>query len=860
MSFHFSFFKTGGAVVPTTSYFPNSPERRSNGGGCLVCPLNAIEKDLHHPKMQPTGPENARVYVLGEAPGQNEDEQGQAFVGKAGTLLREHFPSLREWDESRRWNTLRCRPPSNRNPAPAEVAACRQYIEADIERVRPRVIIATGAVPKDWASLSGPISSWRGRAVPVKIGEHVAWLCPVMHPSYVARTGDFKSPHSQVLRRDIQRAIELANYGQEPPYAASERVTEGVRWYDGSGLDQLMPLRRDLELLAKQPVVGFDYETWPLRPYDPQSQLISVAVGTNDNCVAFPIEHRDVSSTWRREAHDMLAWFLLNSGRKVCHNLVFEMEWTAAKFHPYFLRRTQWGDTQAQAFALQEHDRKMKSLDNVVLECFGFHLKSISNLDRKDMRKHALRDVLEYNALDSKWTYNAYFSQMERMDAADTYEYERLVRTSPTVVLTQRKGVLPNAEEVAKQAGAMRSAIAKHKSDLAGYPEISSFQLKKGEAFNPDSPQHVGEVLHKEFGESAVLTSSGSYSTGAPVLGELDNEFAQKILEYRSVSDNIQFVTQLDPAERKNVVHGDGLVHTNYNLVFAATGRTTSDNPNLQNYPSRKLKHIRNCIHARPGHKFVAADYGSFEARVIAMASKDKNLVKYIWEGYDVHGYWAKRLLEVGGKEFKRFWWPRFGKPDSLKGFLKALRGQVKNSWTFPLFYGASFRKCAKLLNLDEDVTRRTSQEFWKDFFGVKQWQEQLLEFYARHGYVKNLNGGRKRREPMSYNELINSPVQGSASDIVVDAWNRISEKNDLAQFTRPELQAVLNVHDDLTFEVPEEAIPEVVPEIVHMMLDCPFEWTRVVPLEVEVSIGDTWGGLQDYGTWDNSKWAERYR
>ena len=861
MSFYFSFFKSGqGESVTSDKNVGYGKDTRyvQSSGGCLVCPLNSIESTLAHPKMAPTGPDNAKVYIIGEAPGAQEDERGRAFVGKAGQLLRSHFPSPRDWNATRRWNTVRCRPPENRNPTSAEVSACRTYIEADIVKVRPRVIIGTGAVPLSWMLSKSSIVSWRGKQIPVKIGDHVAWYCPVIHPSYVLRTGDSKSPHSAVLRRDIQRALDLSISQHRPSYVTTEEVSEGITIYDGSDMRQLRPLEADLRRIAKYTDVGYDYETWPLRPYEPGSQLISVGVGPSHDVVSFPIEHRDVSKQWTEAVFKLLALFLVESGVKVCHNLIFEQEWTANKFHPYFLRRTQWGDTMAQAYSLNEYDRRMKSLDSVVLQNFGFELKSISNLDRKDMRKHDLRDVLRYNALDAKWTHAAYCAQRERMDAGDMLEYERQVRTSPTVVLTQMKGATPDPVEVSKQATYMRQEVEDARDAFALYPEVQNFQMKLGQTFNPDSPQHVGQVLYEEFKQPEVLSKTG-YSTGAPVLQNIKIPFAGEVLSYRSMSDNIGFVTQLDPKSRKNVVHGDGLVHTNYNTMFATTGRTTSDNPNLQNYPSRKLKHIRNCIRARAGHVFGAVDYGSFEARVIAMASEDENLVKYIWDGYDPHGAWARRLIDLGGQQWQDKWWERFARPSSFEAFVKLLRGHIKNSWTFPLFYGATYRKCAVLLDLEEDLAKRGAREFWDEFQGVKKWQGRLFEFYTKNGYVQNLNGGRKRREPLSYNEVINTPIQGSASDIVVDSWNRLSEQYDASQFEQREYQAIFNIHDDLTFELPSDDFEKHVNRISHAMLDCPFEWSKIVPLEVEVSVGSSWGSLKDFAVYTNAEWKHRY-
>ena len=215
--------------------------------------------------------------------------------------------------------------------------------------------------------------------------------------------------------------------------------------------------------------------------------------------------------------------------------------------------------------------------------------------------------------------------------------------------------------------------------------------------------------------------------------------------------------------------------------------------------------------------------------------------------------------MSAGGDKWKKFWWTKLDKPETFEEFFKKLRNIIKNAWTFPLFFGSSYKSCARNLHLDEDITKRASFDFWREFVGVKKWQDKLFDFYTKNGYVQNLNGGRKRREPMTWNELINDPIQGSASDIVVDSWNRLSEQYDMSQFSRPELQASMNIHDDLTFEVPKEVLDETIKTIVHAMLDVSFEWTKVVPLEVEVSVGETWGNLKDYGTYNNADWIERY-
>ena len=238
-------------------------------------------------------------------------------------------------------------------------------------------------------------------------------------------------------------------------------------------------------------------------------------------------------------------------------------------------------------------------------------------------------------------------------------------------------------------------------------------------------------------------------------------------------------------------------------------------------------------------------DYGQIEARVIAAATKDKNFTKALWENYDVHMEWAERIAHD---------YPdRIGGEQNLtdKEVMKTFRTDIKNQWTFPLFFGSKLESAAGYLNIPMSVLRKHYREFWKEFEGVAAWQEQQLKFYREHGYVECLTG-RRRRGPLTTNQILNAPIQGSAAEIVLDAMSRLSETNDV------ELQPEFQIHDDFTFlRVPEERCDVIAEKVLDIMLVVPFDWMDV-PVTVELSYGPNWADTKEIGVYSSITWKKK--
>ena len=170
--------------------------------------------------------------------------------------------------------------------------------------------------------------------------------------------------------------------------------------------------------------------------------------------------------------------------------------------------------------------------------------------------------------------------------------------------------------------------------------------------------------------------------------------------------------------------------------------------------------------------------------------------------------------------------------------------------------FGAAADSVAGYLDLPPTVVHKVLDDFWNVFEGVQSWQKEMYRFYIKHGYVEGLTG-RRRRGIVSWNEVINTPIQGVASDIVINAMDRLSEyaqKNNKWQF-----QARINIHDDLTFALPVETLDEDIEIILEHMLNVPFNFINV-PISVELSIGvDNFYAKQEVGTFKSEKYPRNF-
>lgn len=833
--------------------------------GCSVCPRDKDET-LKSPKMKPSGTKKPLVYLLGTAPNDDDDEADMHWQGRMGDELYKQFGEG-FMEASVRSNYIQqCRG----EQSVVEVECCRSRIEADIEATRPTVIVGVGDEPLRWATgIDKTAINSRGTFIVVKIGNHTCFYYPILYPNYLHAKGKRKTEYELTFAHDVKELQTWLLFDQKPTYYPAPYDT-GIELITGQEPGDMERLERALIELSREPRSAVDIETNGLRPYMLDSPHIwMAAVGTFKRTIAFAIDHPDGWGTEARQnrARALLGYYLIASGRKAAHNLAFELEWFLYFFGERAIRLTEWDDTMAMAHTLDERPGT-KSLDYQTRIRFGFWLKDQSRVDPVRILEYPIKEALRYNGLDTKWTdklrdhYHPliYQPQLPQYE----WEYERKIRLAPTMVLTEAVGMPIDQDYAQKHADRLTEAARGLEAKIERCPEIKEFRSRFG-PFSPTNSDHVlkmlKEIAHRE--EIRVedrRTGAVTWTTGEEVLAKIPAKEVPSVpllLEHRGVAKLLG--TYVAPiVSRKNVCR-DGRIRSKYSSMTAVTGRLSSEDPAVQNWPARKHKEIRGmvAVDEKAEEEFqrmlLAADYGQIEFRVVGMASEDRNLIKACWTGYDVHKFWAQRMIAIYGPivDWILDEFPETRKAEDVDGaVLKTLRQEAKNKWVFPQLFGSSIQSCAEQLHLPDWVATDLSEEFWDEFREVKQWQEKLLASYEKKLYVETLSG-RRRRGPMTKNEIINMPIQGTACDIVVTAMSSISERSFIE--SNPELQPIFNGHDDLTYEMLVANLDRNLPIIVEEMCRHRFDYINV-PLVVELKAGYQWHKLQEIGVYRSDK------
>ncbi|AOV98423.1 DNA polymerase I [Edwardsiella hoshinae] len=351
-----------------------------------------------------------------------------------------------------------------------------------------------------------------------------------------------------------------------------------------------------------------------------------------------------------------------------------------------------------------------------------------------------------------------------------------------------------------------------------------------GEPFNLSSPKQLQSILFDKQ-QLPVLkkTPGGAPSTNEEVLVELADqgyELPKVILDYRTLAKLKSTYTDKLPQMVNPLT---GRVHTSYHQAVTATGRLSSSDPNLQNIPVRsdEGRRIRQAFIAPAGSKIVAADYSQIELRIMAHLSGDRGLLEAFAAGKDIHRATAAEV---------------FGLP--LEAVTADQRRSAK-AINFGLIYGMSAFGLARQLNIGRNEAQRYMDLYFERYPGVLAYMERTRQQAAEQGYVETLDGRRlylpeinarnAMRRKAAERAAINAPMQGTAADIIkramiaVDAW---------LQQSQPQVRMIMQVHDELVFEVPEARVNEVVSHVRTLMES---SLALAVPLKVDIGCGDNW-------------------
>lgn len=810
--------------------------------GCNVCPLNK-QDDTKHPQMKPSGSETPIIYMLGPAPSSQDDKRNQHFSGSIGHILRDRIPE--KWLKHIRFNNcVRTRPPGKSAPGRVELECCRPSVADDIAATKPEAIFGFGPTPLNWLLQQHKISLWHGRRIPVTVGGHKCWFFPIMDPEFVLGTRrftpreptDYGSDMEFAFAFDLKRAFDIME-GElvEPVIHDADQVLSNIDL-----LTSVDDIENRIAQLYDEKVVGFDYETDRLRPYDKDARILSVALAGKERTFSFGIDHPQCrwSDQERRRIDRALEDFLYKAPcAKAAHHLAFEAEWTAVNFGRDSLRVNPWHDTESQAYLLDQR-RGVLSLNLLSLIHFGIDLKGVTgDINTRKLASMPLPKVLQYNGVDAKYHRALYFKQKPLLKDQGLEElYPHQIERVITLVLTQTVGVPIDLKTTKELQDKYEGQLAKIETKLDADPDIQKFKRFKKTPYRPGAPQDVlyfcRKVLHEKL-----------ESSDEAALSEIKHPAIRATLRWRGINKALS--TYVKPMLPESEVMFNHKLHPIISTTTVRTWRTSSEDPNIQNWPKHEkiAQEIRRQFHARRGYKIVAFDYAGIQARNVAMESLDKKLIDAFWSGYDIHSDWRDRTFKIYPD-----WYPGGYKAYKAdEDAAKAYRQKAKNGFVFATFFGAWPKTTAQRLGVPVHVTEKLRKDFFREFPEIEKWHQRLERDYYENGYVTGLSGF-KRWAPVSPNQLINSPIQADESIIVLDAMIRLSQMSE-------DLQACLEVHDDLTFHWPENRIDELAEKTITTMLDVPFEWARVVPIGVEASIGDTWGDLKKIGEFSSDTW-----
>ena len=381
------------------------------------------------------------------------------------------------------------------------------------------------------------------------------------------------------------------------------------------------------------------------------------------------------------------------------------------------------------------------------------------------------------------------------------------------------------------------------KIDIEGLKQISDEQAKEikeieskiyeiaGTTFNIGSPKQLGEILFDRLGIKAPAkkTKTGQYPTGEEILQKIIDEspIVQLILDYRSLTKlKSTYVDALPSLVNKD----DGLIHTSFNQAVTATGRLSSNNPNLQNIPVRtdKGREIRKAFVPRDdNHILLAADYSQIELRIIAHLSGDQAMQNAFREGLDVHADTASRVYNV-----------------AIEDVTPEMRRNAK-AVNFGIIYGMSAFGLAERLKISRSEASQIIKNYFKEYVGIQNYIDSQVNFAKDNGFVETMLGRRRYlRDINSGNSVvrnfaernaINAPIQGSSADMIKIAMTEI-DKEMTARDMKSKM--ILQVHDELVFDVCKEEL-EMIQEIVRdkMLNALPLS----IPIEVNLNTGENW-------------------
>jgi len=643
---------------------------------------------------------------------------------------------------------------------------------------------------------------------------------------------EFRSLANSILGKDVPVQGDLFGKAKPPTSKASKAAAENYSVADNSIKNikhkyVLVDTDKDIAALitklSKQKIFSFDTETTHIDANQAKLVGLSFAIKAHEGYYVPIPDDQPAAKTRVALFKDVLENEKITKiGQNIKYDILM-MKWYGVELKGQFF------DTMIAHYLLEPDLRH--GLDYLAVALLNYKMVSIAELigkkgkGQRSMRDVPVKQVVDYAAEDADITLQVkkLIEKDLKKEKLDDLYYKIEEPLIDVLCQMEYEGVKIDGEFLNKYSKVLQKKIAEVEKEI--------YKLA-GVDFNIGSPKQVGEVLFDKLKIKYRWrkTGTGQYSTDVEKLNELapDNEIIQKILEYRKFAKLKSTYVDALPLM---INEKTGRVHSNFNQARAATGRLSSENPNLQNIPIKNEagREVRKAFVPRDkDHILMAADYSQIELRLIADVSKDEYMLEAFNKGQDFHRATAAKVYDVPYDEVT---------PE-----------QRRNAKTvnFSIIYGAGALNLSRQLGIKRKEAKELIETYFDQFKGLKKYMDDTVNFAREHGHVLTLTG-RKRilRDINSRNGLarsgaermaINTPIQGSAADMIKLAMIEISKVMKAKDYRS---KMIMQVHDELVFDVYKPELDEVKELVVDKMRSALPDLS--VPIVVEPGIGENW-------------------
>ena len=646
---------------------------------------------------------------------------------------------------------------------------------------------------------------------------------PDLSPT-VADTDRLRELYSHFELRSLLGQLDEANAQAAAPIDESTETVADTNYETVLTWDAF---DRWLGKIDTAELTAFDTETTGINYME--AEIVGLSLSVQDNEAAYiPLAHDYPGAPDQLPRNEVLEklrdWLQDDDKKKVGHHLKFDAHILLR--YDIALAGMQF-DSMLESYVLNSvatrHD-----MDSVARQYLGretIHFEDVAGKGVKQLTFNQvdLETASPYAAEDADITlqlHKTLWQQLANHESLKSVYTDIEQPLVPILLEMEETGVLVDRKMLNVQSGELARKMIELEAkahDLAGGP------------FNLGSPKQLQQILFENLGLPVIRkTPKGQPSTAEDVLVELasDYELPAVIIDYRSVSKLKSTYTDKLPLQ---IAESTGRIHTSYHQAVAATGRLSSTDPNLQNIPIRTQegRRIRQAFVAPEGQVLLAADYSQIELRIMAHLSQDPGLVEAFAEEQDVHRATAAEVFEMALDEVT----------DDQRRSAKAIN--------FGLMYGMSAFGLAKQLGIGRGEAQEYVNLYFDRYPGVKNYMDSIRETASANGYVETVFGRRlylpeinarnANRRQYAERTAINAPMQGTAADIIKKAMISVHQ---WLQDERPGARMIMQVHDELVFEVDKDKVDDVKGRVIELMNSAA---TLSVPLSVDAGVGMNW-------------------